>query len=198
MVHLCASVSEAAPGDSLPEGDTFSLLPRQTFTASEQQALLVTCSRIARVSVHSRPSSRSCVCVCWCCLHPPGLVQTCRWDLMKMEGMKAAHSCGLITGGGSSQRKEGLMPVVENGTFWGKGRTVWGWGEADCGAELGCLPPPSVTHRQSCHCQYNQQGRGICLPPQATLICLSARVTILLVCESFLHIIFIISPVWKR
>lgn len=77
----------------------------------------------------------------------------------------------------------GLKPAVENETAQGKERTMWGrrmggWvlGQgADCGGEWGCSPPPSVTHthRQLCHCQHDQQGRGICPPRPPSYLSLS-------------------------
>ncbi len=78
-----------------------------------------------------------------------------------------------------------MMVMLEEGSFWWRGTArsrIKSCGEkgdnagqsednaggeqgADCGGELGCSPPPSVTHRQPCNCQHDQQGRGICLPP---------------------------------
>jgi len=51
-------------------------------------------------------------------------------------------------------------------------KAVWGRQRADCVTELGCSPRPSVTHRQPCHCQQDQQGRGICPPPSYPYLCL--------------------------
>lgn len=73
------------------------------------------------------------------------------------------------------QTRERLNPTVETETECGAEWGQWGGGGEQIVEESWDVRlPPSVTHRQPCYCQHDQQGRGICLsPPPATTLFLS-------------------------
>lgn len=114
------------------------------FTASELQVLSLTFRAFAGSA-------------CWC-LRFVRLSVTVWWK-ERTESWGGIKACG----------------VVENGMAQGKARTMWvgglggvGGQVTDCGEELGCSPPPSVTYTGSSATANMTSRAGASVSPPAT------------------------------